>query len=263
MARNQWSFWIVILLLLASCGDEEPRPCSDDGECWIGEFCEEGYCSYDCQTDHDCQNYQTCDKYNGKCLNNPSIVPKYDAGVTPDTTQPPSMVTISIRSAVIAPFKSTGEEWDWTLWKKSATGSMIQALANAMAKLDPYGAVKVLIESGIFNSLSKPDPMGVAVAYAKGGFSKAINLATSSTNQEDTFTPIWPGGPGWSQVPFGPDTRVSMDLYDEDIYNHDPIGSCEITYKDLYEAWKTKKVVQVNVSSQTYNQALFVGVTVY
>jgi len=170
---------------------------------------------------------------------------------------------VIIRSAVIAPFKSSGEEWDWTFSKKSASQSMIAALGTAMASGDPFSAFAALISGGVFSGLSKPDPYGTAIVYSNGGFSSKLSLATTSTNQENTLTPIWPGGPGWTGVPFESATRIAINLYDEDLVQHDPIGTCEITYKDILLAWNNKTVLQVNVSSQTYNQALFIGISVY
>ena len=82
-------------------------------------------------------------------------------------------------------------------------------------------------------SLDKPDPYGYAQATTFGVTGDAYWLADRADAIQDDYTPIWPYGWHYTNVPIDSDVRILVDLWDEDLENDDPIGAAEINSTDL------------------------------
>jgi len=64
-------------------------------------------------------------------------------------------------------------------------------------------------------------------------------------------------------VPLQPNVRLDVTLYDRDVINDDAMDVATITQEDLIAALRSGKRHSVRVAEQTYNQVLFLDITVY
>ncbi|MSP60399.1 MAG: hypothetical protein EXR72_08665 [Myxococcales bacterium] len=186
----------------------------------------------------------------------PADLAKQQADLAPPL---PALVTITISGATVAPFKADGTEWDGPGKVDQKT---IDGLAAALVGGNSYAVVTGFLGGQAILALTRPDPFGTGEVFVGGGWINKIDLATTVNNVENTFAPAWPGPPAWQHVPLAPTLRVRVHGVDEDLVNHDVIGDAEIGYAALVQAWQSQNVVQVQVSGQTQNQLLFVGLSV-
>ncbi len=180
-----------------------------------------------------------------------------EAAVVPEAESEaiPRSINIDIVGAVIGPMKSDSNPWDGF---GSVPAGVGEALGVALGAPAPYVAVASFLQTAAANSLSKPDPFGTATLND----SNAITLANADNNTENTFTPNWPGRPGWRNVAYSTDLRIRVTLQDEDIWYHDDIGVIEINSRDIAAAWASQHVYPVNVADQSSRQLLFVMLSV-
>jgi len=170
----------------------------------------------------------------------------------------PDYVTLQITDALICPWGSDGKEWDGD---RAVSQDDMNELAEALAGSYPYTAAMAVIAGLANEGFASPDPYGFAEIWNNGSW-HPIALATSSTNPEDTFHPVWLRSPGWSHVRVDPNMRVRVTLYDEDLIHDDPIGVAEINYDDILSALDARQIVNVRVHDQGQQQILFIGLSV-
>lgn len=87
-------------------------------------------------------------------------------------------------------------------------------------------------------------------------------LAQRSDAIQDTYTPIWPYGWYYTNVPIDSDVRITVQLWDEDLVDDDPIGTAQINASDLKAALAAQDKFEVRVDDQTDGQLLFIGISV-
>ena len=109
-------------------------------------------------------------------------------------------------------------------------------------------AVATVVAGYANEAYAPPDPLGIATIWNNGGYGLGINLASQDNNDEDTFTPSWPGDPATGNVlgwkgPFTKDWRIRIALTDEDLVDDDSIGVIEVGYDDIVAALEYGKVV--------------------
>jgi hypothetical protein len=171
-----------------------------------------------------------------------------------------STVTIIIDDCVIGPGKADGKQWDgWGGTVPSDVQQQVQSFVDS----GMWMALISYLKSVAMESLEKPDPFGWAELSLGGAYGNKKWLADYDTNTEDTFTPIWKGGPGWSGISLTQATKVRVTLLDEDLSNDDDIGVAVVNYDDLMSVWAEGKKTYVPVAGQTNNQLLLIGMEVY
>ncbi|MEP7123019.1 MAG: hypothetical protein ABJE95_18975 [Byssovorax sp.] len=143
-----------------------------------------------------------------------------------------------------------------------------EALAQTGDPQEIAAAVAAVVAGYANEAYAPPDPLGTASIWNNGGYGLGINLALQDNNDEDTFTPSWPGDPasgnvlGW-KGPFTKDWRIRISLSDEDLVNDDSIGVVEVGYDDIVAALKYGKVYSVRVSEQGSGVILFVNISAH
>jgi hypothetical protein len=142
--------------------------------------------------------------------------------------------------------------------------ALSEALAADGDAYASFAAVETLLGDPSLNAITRPDPFGFAVLmaprYAHSGY--VVGLSSRDTNDEDTFTPRWQPRITWPGVPLSDDTRILVELWDEDVDPEDLIGVAEISAVDLTEALEAKEPYPVEVADQTNNQLLFLKIAV-
>lgn len=191
----------------------------------------------------------------------------------PDGASSPRLVSISILDTTFAPFKAGGRAWDGN---GMADQDAIDGLARVVAGLGPYGvaaaAVGSIVSRLALPTLALPDPFGTGEIYAGGRWQAQLVLATEDENAEDRYFTTWPRRaardgtlvpPGWIHVPLTPELQVRLSLFDCDSpLSNDAMGNPVVNYDQIVHALETRQTVQVNVSEQTQNQVLTVGISV-
>ncbi len=171
--------------------------------------------------------------------------------------------TVTITDAIIAPGKADGTSWDGTV---TIPSGVLQALGDALAGGDPVGGTLAVLARPALNnaisSLDKPDALGWAQATVFGTVGQSIWLADEADAIQDSYTPIWPYGWYYTNVPIDSDVRIGVTLIDSDLVNDDPIGTAKINSTDLKDALAAQDKFYVRVDSQTDGQLLFIGITV-
>ncbi|AKT42105.1 hypothetical protein [Chondromyces crocatus] len=182
-----------------------------------------------------------------------------------DATSPddlPNFVQITVVDAKLGLGKSDGSQWDGL---GVVPLEAIQDLAKAMSVIDrraqiaDHGIAILRTGIGMFNA---PDAVGWAELVG-------ADLPQTATRQqlvaeaEDTFLPVWRGPPTWNRVPFHASLALTGRLEDDDTPGrNDLIGNFYIPYDQLLAALRAQRVHQVQLSEQTHNQLLFIGVLV-
>jgi hypothetical protein len=192
--------------------------------------------------------------------------PLVDAGIADEDVSPPSdggytgrLVTIQIKDAIVAPGKADGSNWDGL---GKVDSSVVQAVAAALLESDPAAKVVAALANPVLGNVDKPDPYGTAQLTAYGmTFAPDVRVTRDSAIR-DTFTPIFPSTFAYKNVPIDTDVRISVDLWDKDLLDDDPIGDAEINSTDLRAALAAQNKYEVRVDGQTDGQLLFVGIEV-
>lgn len=128
-------------------------------------------------------------------------------------------------------------------------------VSTALARTNPYASVVAILVGPATSALEKPDAAGAADLYVHGQVT-SFNLVKI----QDSFTPQW--NVRWPNVVLDPSVRLRVRLEDRDLQNHDPIGSFDLSYADLQQAYARQTTIQVRVAEQTYKQVLFAGISV-
>jgi hypothetical protein len=181
----------------------------------------------------------------------------------PDAGYSGRWVTATIRDAIIAPGKADHTSWDETV---TIPDSVLRAVGDALAGGDPVGGVLAVLAgpelNGAIGVLAKPDAYGWAQATAFGMPNDELWLAKPEDAIQDNYTPIWPYGWSYRNVPIDSDVRISVTVMDRDLVNDDPVGTAEINSNDLKDALTAQKKFYVRVDDQTDGQLLFIGISV-
>jgi hypothetical protein len=197
-----------------------------------------------------------------------------DSGSTSDTGDPtttggdgytpPAFAHIEIVGTVVQPWMADRTTWDGTSYVEEAD---IQGLAEALGTPSPYAAVLDYVAKLANSAYAPPDPAAWAEIWRDGDWNDQIGLCTFDNNDEDTFATNWKGDPvtgyelGWSGVPVTEEMRIRVHVIDEDISEHDSIGTVDIGYNDVIAALKENQVVPIRVDDQDLGQVLFVGIS--
>jgi hypothetical protein len=194
-------------------------------------------------------------------------MPHADAAVVDGDVSPPGVdggysgrwVSVSIKSAIIAPGKTDGTNWDGL---GDVDPDLAQSVAVALLGPSPAAAVLGAYAAPAVAALDKPDPYGDAQAIAFGVIGKPVALATFDAPISNTFNPIWRLGWSYTNVPIDSDVRIGITLWDSDLVDDDPIDAVELNSQDLKDALAAQQVFDVRVDDQGQHQLLFVGVSV-
>jgi hypothetical protein len=166
----------------------------------------------------------------------------------------PAFVRVSIIGALIAPSKTDGRTWDGPGRVPIETTNKV---VSALAAANPYAAVAGVVANLAMSTLDKPDPYGYAELLGPG-LAGSVELPMSYI---DTLTPSWQGA-DFIQVPLRSGARIRITLIDKDLSHDDPIGTVELSNRDLREALEAGNIVPVRVAEQSNSQILFINVSV-
>jgi len=188
-----------------------------------------------------------------------------DAGISPPTSTNYTgrWVSVQVVDAIIAPSKADGTAWDGTVM---IPDEVLTQVGDALAGGDPVGGVLAVLAGPTLNdaidSLDKPDAFGTAQATVFGTIGEAYWLAQEGDAIQDSYTPIWPYGWYYKNVPIDSDVRISVQLWDSDLIDDDPIGVAQINSSDFKAALAAQEKFYVRVDDQTDGQLLFIGISV-
>lgn len=164
---------------------------------------------------------------------------------------------------MIGPATASGEGWDDGSISQETVKKITELMAKAATSYyglpSDFGLGSVLGElASILVGLSAPpDIFGTAELLLPGKTIPPIELP----QKDDTYNPTW--GVGWQNVPFLKDAKIRVSLTDYDPLNsNDDVGSAILNFNHLVAAYWKGEVIQINVSQQTKNQILFLGLSV-
>jgi hypothetical protein len=169
------------------------------------------------------------------------------------------LVTVKIIDAVIAPGKKDGTDWDDS---GIVDPAVAQAISEALVGPTPLADVLAALANPALAAVDKPDPFGSAQLTVYGMIMEQVALETRDGAIADTFIPTWPRAWHYRNIPIDTDVRIGIDLWDQDLVDDDPIGHAEINSNELNAALTAQEKLEIQVSDQTSDQLLFVGITV-
>jgi hypothetical protein len=181
----------------------------------------------------------------------------------------PDAVQVEILGATIALSPNGQDCWDGVCsLQPEDFNKVAEKLAETGEPQEIAAAVAAVLAGYANEAYAPPDPLGTAEIWNDGQYDLAISLASQANNDEDTFTPSWPGDPatgsvlGWKGK-FTKDWRIRIRLTDEDLVDDDSIGVVEIGYDDILAALEYGKVYPVRVDEQGNHSILFVSVSAH
>jgi hypothetical protein len=169
------------------------------------------------------------------------------------------LVTVKIIDAVIAPGKQDGTDWDGV---GTVDPAVAHAVSEALVAPTPLAGVLAALANPALAAVDKPDPYGSAQLTVYGMLTEQVPLETRDGAIPNTFTPTWPRAWHYQNIPIDTDVRIGIDLWDADLVDADPIGHAEINSNDLDAALTAQEKLEVQVSDQTSDQLLFIGISV-
>jgi hypothetical protein len=128
-------------------------------------------------------------------------------------------------------------------------------VSAALARANPYAGVVAILAGPATAALEKPDAGGTAELYVHGQVT-----SISLNKRQDSFTPEWDAQ--WPGVVLDSSVRLRVRLVDLDLQYNDDIGSFDLSYADLQEAYRRQTNYPVRVAEQTHNQVLFASISV-
>lgn len=149
-------------------------------------------------------------------------------------------VTVIVEGAVIGPADQDGAAWDGP----GLSPEMIQTFSTLAIQELPVGRVPVVgdilagfageLATSIFASFEAPDPEGsVRIDWAgTDGLPASSRELPLPTNQE-SYTPRWAGL--FTGIPIH-QAIVTVDLWDADLMDDDPIGTLQLGPEQLLQA---------------------------
>jgi hypothetical protein len=171
-------------------------------------------------------------------------------------------VSVQIVDAIIGPAQDAeGTPWDGP---GTVDPSIIEDVSEALVGANPAAAVLAILANPALAVFDPPDPYGTVQATAFGVTGPVYpGLATSANPVPNTYNPIWPnGGFEYTGVPIDSDVRITVSLWDSDLVFDDTIGTAVINSDDFKAALAAKQKYEVQVSDQTNNLLLFIGIEV-
>lgn len=176
----------------------------------------------------------------------------------------PQFVNFTVLSAIIAPTKMNGSNWDAHF---IFSGGAAQALGDLI--LPGSGLLTAAVIQSISDSSKKGTVAPDAIGYIQQIGPTLKNLANiagtrliladKKTISKDSYMPHF--DTGYSGWPIFKDTRFRIYLFDMDIKNNDHIGTVEITFNDIMLAIQHGKSVWINVADQGNNQLLYIQIS--
>jgi hypothetical protein len=172
--------------------------------------------------------------------------------------------TVLIEDALIGPGKASKDPWDPG---NPIPETVFAELADALVSVNPYYAAAAVLGapllSGALTATQKPDCYGTMRMDGFGIVGKEYWLAAREQRTEDSFTPAFPSGIGFSGVPIDADMRLRVRLWDADLFDDDDeVGIAIINSSDMRAALAAQKKFPVAVWDQTFDQILFVNIGV-
>jgi hypothetical protein len=171
-------------------------------------------------------------------------------------------VSVQIVDAIIGPAQDAeGTPWDGP---GTVDPSIIEDVSEALVGANPAATVLTILANPALAVFDPPDPYGTVQATAFGVTGPIYpGLASSANPVPNTYNPIWPnGGFEYTGVPIDSDVRITVSLWDSDLVFDDTIGTAVINSDDFKAALAAKQKYEVQVSDQTNNLLLFIGIEV-
>jgi hypothetical protein len=256
---------LTLVLALAGCGGSavSPTECRCAAGITVACSCPGGAVgSQACRAD--CSDWEPC-----QCSGGPPpdlslpVMEQPDLAMpatSPDLgTTPPATVSIQVIGATVGLAEANGNYWDGF---GTVDPSVIAQQTAALASNTPYESVVAVISANAAGGTGPPDPYGTATLYYSGAWTQMITLVAAGNEQMNTYFPLFPGPPGWQQVPLAPDLKFSVHLLDEDVIGSEEIGTVEIGLPAIMDALAAGTTWEVFTGDQSQNQLLFVAITV-
>lgn len=183
-----------------------------------------------------------------------------DIGKTPDAMPAQkTLVTVTFEGAVIGPAKRDGKAWDSDVM---VSPSNIAAITTALGAPNSYNDVIAILSNAALAGFQAPDPFGDVWIDGPGIQRGMQPLATEAEYMKDTYTPTFSRRPAWTGIPLDRDIRFTVQLTDSDLIYNDAIAPVSINMDDLKKALDAKQIYHVRVSDQSFNELLFVNISV-
>lgn len=192
-----------------------------------------------------------------------------------NTTQPNVPIThanVLVETLLVNATKHGGRCWDPGCDEKesgqasraaadAAAAAMVATTSVTMVTATPFAVAFGILAPMAMGVTSNPDAHGWAYTYVNGQRVGPAKLVV----RRDTLTPQW--GLVFNRIPITDGTALRLELYDSDpdiplTNGDDDMGIITIPVLELEKAMKENKTYQVYVGDQTYDQVLFVGISV-
>jgi hypothetical protein len=165
-------------------------------------------------------------------------------------------VSIRVEETVVRPWNEQQQIWDGT---SAVSPDDVQQLAVALGATNPYAATTAFMYGLAASAWAPPDPFGDIELFTNGGWNPDLAQQLSPVS-DDQFVSLW--GYGWEHVPVEETMQIRVSLLDEDISNHDTIGTVIMNYDDVLAAAQSGQVHNVQTSDQGQGNLLFVSISV-
>ncbi|MDX9723358.1 MAG: hypothetical protein RBU37_21600 [Myxococcota bacterium] len=159
-------------------------------------------------------------------------------------------IALDLVGAVVGPGKSDGTGWDSGEVPEEAWSALAQATTGDPAEI--VSRVLQAVSSSTIGALSKPDVKGTANVNIDGWYDPGNELTLDAI--EDNFQPVWTSGNAYINLSLKTSLRLRVTLVDEDVLNHDPIGTVELTAQDIRAALAAGTTHSIFVGDQTPNR---------
>lgn len=161
-------------------------------------------------------------------------------------------VAVSIVGATIGPSAADLAPWDGMGKVPAEVREAAIAAANGV---DPGAGAAAAVFVGMLDGIAPPDARGELWLAA------TPDVRVDVPERSDTFVPAWTGVT-LRDVLLAPDLRLVLRLVDADLDDPDPIGTVELTAKDLRAALGKRDGWTVSTAERTQGQLLSVTVKV-
>jgi mRNA interferase MazF len=193
-----------------------------------------------------------------------AVVPDGGAVMPPPGGYTGRFATVLIEDAVIGPGKVDHSAWDPGV---AVPDQVFTDLATALGAANPVAAALSVLGgpllNGAISASQKPDVYGTMRMDGFGTIGTELWLAAREERTEDSFTPAFPSPRGYKDIPIDADVRLRVHLVDADLLDSDDeVGIAVVNAADMRAALAAQKKYQVQVSNQTSNQILFIGISV-
>ncbi len=238
----QIGLWATSLTIFGCTGDaaqsSEPTPADIKAMC--GDLiCDDGF-----------ENPSSCPSDCMAVCGDDACTHQESAWDCPADCQP-THVDVRFNYLLVGPVKSDGCQWDGLTCSAPQEKELVDALASLSR-----GAIATalsLYQSGVFNALNKPDPMGF-IEYG-------VDYAEIPPSQDQFMAPFGAFAV-FRTIPYNPSMFFNIQIQDEDLSNHDLIWTGNLRFQQFEQAFIAGNDFWIDLRTESQNQLVGINITV-